>query len=192
MNPILIDCDDVCIDLLGAWINELNKRYNLSYTPEDIKTWNIAIHMPELERNQIFEVLKEESFYKNLEPINESQIYLNKLIDNDYPIRIVTAHDYHSIKFKMDRFFELFPFLRWEHIIVAKDKSIINGSCMIDDNYENLISNKLVNKKILFKQYHNSAHHMDKTNIDHITCSWHDIYRFIEYHFNRREINDIK
>lgn len=187
MKPILIDCDDVCIDLLGAWLKYINNKYNLNYEPSDIKTWNIPHHIQEISQTEIFDVLKEEDFYDNIQPIEGSIEYVKKIIDMGYPYRIVTAHDYYSIKFKMVRFFKLFPFIPWDKVIVAKDKSLIDGSIMIDDKYDNLISNTLIDKKVLFKRHHNANYHMcDK--MDHVSCSWHDIYRFIRYHYG--DINE--
>lgn len=178
MKPILIDCDDVCIDLLGVWLNRLNSRYNLSYSPEDITMWDISKCIPQLTSEQIFEVLGEEDFYKTIEAIPEAYEYLKKLKDNNYPFKIVTAHDYRSIKYKMDRFFELFPFITWNDIIVTKDKSLIDGFIMIDDNYDNLTSNKLIYGRILFKRFHNEEYHKE-CDIDMVSSRWEDIYNYI-------------
>ena len=49
--------------------------------------------------------------------------------------------------------FKYFPFIGWDHVIVAADKAMIRGDIMIDDAPHNLIDGDY--DKILFTAQHN-------------------------------------
>ena len=54
---ILVDMDDTIADLLGAWVEMLNRRYGTQVSPEDISSWDIAKSFPSLTREQVFDVI---------------------------------------------------------------------------------------------------------------------------------------
>ena len=176
-NTLLFDCDDVCIDLLSCWLKELNLRYNINYTPNDIKGWHLENYIKEINKDEILSVLFDNNFFKKIEPIPGAVKYLHKLKDEGYNIKIVTASYVKSLPAKMDKFFEIFPFLEWKDIIIATDKSIIAGDIMVDDHYDNLINNSYVKYKLLYAKTHNSCYHNDNNII--VINNWEDIYNFI-------------
>lgn len=98
---ILIDLDDVVDDLLTAWVNELNKRYNLNV--KEVTDWNIMNNFPTPTKNQIFEVLEEEDFWKNINPLSNSIYYINKLKEN-HSIYFCTASSPKSFYLKYKYF----------------------------------------------------------------------------------------
>jgi len=155
MRPltILFDADDTAEDLQSSWIRLLNQRYGTSVTPDDIKDWNMALAFPGLTKDQIFGVLSEEALWKNIDPIPGSQRILQKWFDQGHNLYMVTASDYRSCKAKTERILEIFPFLDWEHIILASNKQIICGDILIDDGVHNLIGGSYF--KILFSRPHN-------------------------------------
>lgn len=161
-EPILIDCDDVLLNLLDHWIDYLNDKYQLNYSANDIKSWDISKWIPELTRMEIMDCLYQKDFYDEIEPIAGSYSFINKLKQDKIPFRVVTAHNYVTIDAKVRRILNIYNGnITWDDIIVASDKSIINGSIMIDDNINNLLNNKFIKTRLLFARPHNHKYKND-------------------------------
>lgn len=188
MEPltILFDADDVSENLVNCWIALLNERYGTSVAFEDINSWDMTLAFPTLTKQQIFGVLSEDALWEGLEPIPGSQRILQKWFDQGHKLYMVTASDYRTCKVKMERIFELFPFLDWEHVILTSNKQMIRGDILIDDGVHNLIGGAYY--KILFNRPHNLGVDVEKYGI-HRADTWDEIDALVERYAKGRNAN---
>lgn len=170
---ILIDMDDVLEDLVGCWISELNKKHGTTVTIEDVTDWKIAKFFPTLTNEELYAPLFDPDMWLKLEVMPNAPENVKRLIDDGHIVRIVTATHYGTVLPKMKRFLEMYPFLTWEDVIIASDKSVINGDVMIDDGVHNLESASCI--KLLFDRPHNRAYNARANNMIRVK-TWEEIY----------------
>lgn len=174
---ILVDMDDTIIDLLDAWIQYLNKKYDLSVDPTEVTDWDISNFFPTLSKEEVYEPLALEEFWKLVHPKYDAMAYIQKLHDDGHDIYVVTASDYRTIKVKFDWLIKrYFPCISWNHMIIASQKSMILGDILIDDGVHNLEDGHY--QKVLMTAPHNmgydaEAHGMKRAN------SWAEAYEYI-------------
>ncbi len=154
MNRIAVDQDQVLADLLGEWIKRYNIDYNDTLTPEDIKCWNLCKYVKSDCGRDIYNYLKDEDLYRNLEIIEDSQEVLYE-ISKKYEIFIVTAamEMPSSFKGKYEWLRKHFDFIPSKNIVFCGDKSIVNADYLIDDAVHNLETFK--GEGLLFSAPHN-------------------------------------
>jgi len=173
---ILVDMDDVLENLVECWLAEIELRFGISIPIEDIKTWDIASFFPTLTKEQVFSPLSDDEFWDKLTPLLGASECLSILINDGHTVRIVTASYYETLPAKMKWLFKHYPFLKWEDVIVAYDKKIINGDVLIDDGIHNLEGAPY--KKILFSRPYNIDYDAESNGMVRVR-SWIDIYREI-------------
>ena len=66
---ILVDMDDTIEQLLAAWIDKLNAMYGYAVTPEDSTDWDVSKAFPGLAREQVYDVPRQNDFWKDVEPV---------------------------------------------------------------------------------------------------------------------------
>lgn len=188
MEPltILFDADDVAENLVSCWINMLNKRYGTLVVVEDVKSWDISLAFPTLTKDQVYGVLAEDELWKSLEPVPGSQRILQKWFDQGHKLYMVTASDYRTCKIKMERIFEMFSFLDWDHVILTSNKQMIRGDVLIDDGVHNLIGGAYY--KILFNRPHNRGVDVEKYGI-HRAETWDEVDALVERYAREKNIN---
>lgn len=177
---LLIDADDVCVDLDGAWVAALNKKYGTTVSPEDVTDWEITKTFPTLSKAQVFGVLKEHDLWAGLMPIPGSQKYLNKLHEEKHDIYIATATDFDTCGTKVRRFMELYPFLTPERFIIAHNKQLIRGDVLVDNYPGNLINGNYL--RILFDRPHN-RNFQEKEHGMFRATTWEEVYLYIHRSF---------
>ncbi len=176
---ILFDADDTAENLVECWISMLNERYGTSVSVEDVTEWDLSSAFPSLTKEQVYGVLTEDELWSRLQPMPGSVEVLQKLKNDGHELYMVTASDYRTLKTKMERIFQLFPFLDWDHVIVAHNKQMVNGDFLIDDGTHNLVGAKYV--PIIYTRPHNK-------NFDtYSTCmlradSWQEVYDTISFY----------
>lgn len=136
---ILCDLDNVLNDLTEVWIWWLNYKYNLTYTIEDLKEYDMRKTFTSLTESQIYEPLYDEIFWLRLSPQPDSKKYLKQLIDDGHEIFIATASHHKTVAIKVQWLLNYFPFVKTENIIIAHNKQMINGDILIDDWQDNII-----------------------------------------------------
>lgn len=172
-----VDLDDVLWDLLDLWMSKHNEITDDCVTPEDIKSWDVTQYINKGNRDILFYILEQSDFWDTINPMPESQKYLKQLIDDGYDIYIVTASSHRTLHNKMERFFELFPFIKNNQVIVTERKQMIDLDILIDDNPANLCNASY--KKILFDRPHNRW--CIEKEIGAVRLSnWEDIYNYIK------------
>lgn len=175
---LLVDMDDVLECLVDAWCKELNRRHGTSVVTEDIDDWAIAKFFPTLTKEQLFAPLNEASFWQTLSPMQNAQEVLCRLKNDGHTIRVVTASHFNTVSPKVAWLLEHYPYLKWEDVIIASDKSIINGDVMIDDGTHNLEVSSCM--KILFDRPHNRKYDADSSGMVRVH-NWDEIYDLISH-----------
>ena len=174
---ILVDMDDTITWLLPVWVDYLNNKYSLGVEWSKIKEWDMSLAFPGLTHSQIYEPLATEEIWDFVNPRNDSVWALNKLFTHGHDIYIVTATDYRNIKPKFEKVInKYFPFIRWDNVIVAKNKQMINGDVLIDDAPHNLEGGNYF--KILIDTPYNRNYSTKGTDIVRAK-SWSQIYSII-------------
>lgn len=151
---ILVDMDDTIENLLVHWIGWLNETHGTSVDAEEIRSWNIQEAFPSLTTEQVYEPLLRDEFWLRVTPKPDAQDYLQTLADDGHEIYITTSSNYKTIPVKMEHvLFKYFPWLDWDHVIIASKKQMIRGDVMVDDGPHNLEGGKYY--KILMDAPHN-------------------------------------
>lgn len=187
---ICVDMDDTIENLIETWIEELNIKYNKSYSIEDIKEWDVTKCL-DLTEDEIFSVLGDNNLYDKILPYEDAQYYLEKLnSDNRFEIYIMTNTYYKVFSYKIENvLFKYFPFLKSNQIICISNKQLVNCDVLIDDYDLNLI-NGVYDKILISKPYNVSCITKDINNIKKRDCkpsiikrtdNWKDIYNYIIY-----------
>lgn len=151
---ILVDLDDTLEDLLTAWVKALNEKFDRDVDPEHVHEWDVLNYYPGLTKGDIYSVLDWNNFWKTVEPKPGAVEYLKRLIDDGHKVYIVTATYYMSIAAKMELvLFNYFPYIKWDQVIIAQDKAMIDGDVIIDDGIHNHLRRRRLN--VLMDAPHN-------------------------------------
>lgn len=135
---ILIDMDDTLTELLPAWCKWLNDHYGLNVKPDEVTDWDISKFFTTLTKEQVFEPLHTDYFWKTVEPKDEAVKYVKQLIDDGFNVYLCTTTDYRNIKPKFEYIIlKHFPFISWRQVIVAGHKQMIKADFLIDDGVHN-------------------------------------------------------
>lgn len=135
---ILVDMDDTIEDLLTAWVASLNGMFNRNVDRNEVKSWDIGIAFPGIPKALLYQPLHSDEFWDNVRPKEDAPDYLKCLMDDGHNVYIVTSSYYDGLKAKMEKaLFRYFPYIKWEQVILAHDKSQIVGDVLIDDGPHN-------------------------------------------------------
>lgn len=174
---ILVDMDDTIEYLLREWLAWLNNLYVRDVHEEDIHEWNIMLAYPGLTDSQVYAPLFYEEFWKSIKPMPDAMEYLKRLYDDGHEIYIVTSSNFHTIEVKLNNvLYTHFPFIDYDHVIIARKKQMIRGDIMIDDGVHNLIGGEYV--KILMTAAHNRAFNAEAHDMIRVH-NWAEIYKII-------------
>ena len=176
---IVVDADDVLENFLDVWVNELNERYGLNYTVEAMKQWDMKSNIPNLTEEEIYSPLKDDSLWEMLMPKRDAVKFLEQLQADGHNVYICTTHTtFETIKTKLFRLQELFPFIDASQYIVASDKNMIRADIMIDDGVHNFASINYPCIKLLFDRPHNRSIDCAYTDMTRVE-SWDAIYSIV-------------
>lgn len=68
---VLYDLDSTLADIVTPWLNIYNHRFDDNLKVENITDWNIKNLVKPEARTEIFKILNEPDFYRNVKPISE-------------------------------------------------------------------------------------------------------------------------
>lgn len=171
---ILVDMDDTIECLTDAWIAWLNNRHGTDTKKEDIDCWDFAKPFPTLTEREVYAPLYEDAFWDTVLPMPGAKEAMEALICLGHEIYIVTSSVHETISAKMTKvLFRYFPFLDWQHVIVAQKKQMIRGDILIDDGVHNLIGGDYV--KILMTARHNMNFNAEENGMIRVH-NWHEVY----------------
>lgn len=133
---ILIDMDDTITNFLEEVINEYNKTYGTSHSIDEVTEWVI----PSSFEHGLFSVLELTNILTMITPKLDSIEYINKWIDEGYDVFIVSdcCNRYQSYRDKLKWLKTYIPKFDLSHFIPCKEKYVISGDVLIDDNLDNL------------------------------------------------------
>lgn len=156
---ILIDMDDCINNFLPYLIRVYNKRTGDHVKPSDIKDWDISKYMDRL----ALDIFHEEGFFEDVPEKKKSISTLKKLIESaKYDVYIITAcQSPRELQEKIEWFNRCLPSFNKNRIIMCKEKHIIRGDVLIDDNTSNLEKCKPFMKTIVFDMPHNKDYKAD-------------------------------
>lgn len=171
---VLVDMDDTITDLLGAWIDMLNRRHGTNVMPNDVQQWDIAKSFPSLTKEQVFDPLLCDSLWHYVRPKEGAVETVERFIKEGHKVYIVTTSTYETLRTKMDVvLFHYFPFLSWNNVIITGNKQMIKGDVLIDDGVHNLIGGEYV--KLLMDAPHNHGFDAEGNGMVRVN-SWAEIY----------------
>lgn len=177
METVLIDIDDTISDLLSAWLKTLNEKYGTSVYRDDVTDWDMRTFYPSLTREQIFEPLHHNGFWKTVKPKPDAMEYVEKLFNEGYNVFLCTSTDYRNIRAKYEYIVKrYFPYIEWNHVIIASNKQMIQADYLIDDGIHNLENGNFI--KILMTAPHNRNYDA-KANGMYRADNWKEVYDFI-------------
>ena len=175
-----IDIDDCLFETTDAWLKRHNKIQEDNVTPEDVKSWDIAQYINKGNRETLFYILRQNDFWQTVNPVDGAFAYMMKLVleNDDIDTYIVSSTHPSSAASKMQRFFEIFPFIDEHKVILTAAKGVIDVHVMLDDNTENLCAARPGTIKILFDRPHNRW--CDETGIGAVRVhDWKEAYEYI-------------
>lgn len=133
---ILIDMDDTITNFLEEVIIEYNRIYGTNHSINEITEWEI----PSSFEYGLFSVHKQTDVLTTITPKLDSIEYINKWIDEGYGVFIVSdccnCADLYGEKLEWLKTY--IPKFDLSHFIPCKEKYIISGDILIDDNLDNL------------------------------------------------------
>ena len=174
---ILVDIDDVIENLCEAWIHWLNCEYLKNVNWEDVDDWDIAKFFPDLTREQVFDPLHHDEFWRCVKPKGDAIYYLKLLIDEGFDVYLCTTTDYRNVKPKfVSIIMQYFPYISWSKVIVTSKKQMIKADFLVDDGPHNLEGGDYI--KILFDAGHNRKYDEASNGMLRFKV-WDQIYSYI-------------
>lgn len=154
---IFVDMDDTIEQLLKAWVIEANQRYGYSVSCDEVTDWDVTLAFPGLTMEQVYEIPTLPGFWKDVDPVPGAAEALQHFMAEGHDVYIVTATPYESVPEKMnDCLFKLFPFLKWDQLIITFHKQLLQGDVLIDDGVHNLEGGSYT--KVLMTAPHNRSY----------------------------------
>lgn len=184
------DMDGIIVNLLGSWLKVLNHRHQLDATFHDIRAWDVSLceklrHIP---RQTVFDVLGEDGFYENAEPIPGALLSISALHAIDgHESFIVTATAAHKGTLASQRVQDqkrrwrdkMLPFINDDHIIfeTADRKHEHKFDVFVEDRPETLLKYAATHRDALvcgIKYPYNEHLSLDATNAIILVNDCHD------------------
>lgn len=181
---IAVDVDDVCADLVPAWLDRYNLEYDDCLTRESCTEWDLTkIVKPECGA-AIYDYLKDPQLYDFVEPIDGARTGVAALRRANHQVVFVTSCGYDaqtvaaSAGAKLE-WLQRYGFLPRDasaakHYIIASDKSRIRADILIDDRPLNV--DTFWGRGLLFDQPHNRTAAPLRVRV----MNWFDAVRAVE------------
>lgn len=170
-----VDLDDVCNNLVSAWLEKYNEDYDDNVKIEDIKTWCIYEYVKC--GKDIFKYLNDGKLYKSLSIKDNAANIIEKLCkDND--VYIVTANYNYGKEVcddKINFIRKYLPFIDINNVIFTSHKYLLDLDVLIDDGLHNFEGFKGI--KVVFDRPWNQL----SNNCHNRMMKWDDeIIKFID------------
>jgi len=150
---ILCDVDGVVADLLSEWVRRYNAKYDDDLSPEDITEWDMHRNVKPECGTDIHNFLRMPNLYSMVEPIPGALEGIQELRRRGHRVVFVTAAVVGSMDQKA-RWLKRHGFLTdLNDLIVAQDKSLVQGQVLIDDGAHNIET--FPGYALLYKAPHN-------------------------------------
>lgn len=171
---IAIDVDDVIAQSLKHWIELYNSDYDDCLSLETITDWDLTKFVKC--GSEIYEYLKEPSFYDGVVPIVGAQTIIRSLRARGHEIIFVSAGaSIEKTKWLFEYSFinQIFP--HDPCLVYASNKALINADMIIDDRASTVV--RYPKGGIIFAQPWNDIK-LWPLNVERVE-SWADIWRLL-------------
>lgn len=150
---ILFDMDDCINGFMSHLVDVYNERTGANVKAKDIKDWDLSKYLGEYGMS----IFREEGFFEDIPEKKSATKTLKKLIESkNYDVYIITAcGSNRELEEKYHWFDKYLPEFNKDRIIKCKEKEIIHGDVLIDDNVSNLRKCAPFMRCILFDMPHN-------------------------------------
>lgn len=166
--------DEVAVDLMGPWIEEINKRFNLDLTRKDAS--RNKLKELDSEGYNVYGIIREKGFFRDLKPVDGAVEYITKLHKDGHEIVFVTTPLPNSVYVyseKLEWVEKTFPFIDLDNVIFSRRKDLIIGDVLLDDYIHNLKNFK--GKRVFF----NAMDSKQVEDIDYSVKSWKAFYKIV-------------
>lgn len=144
---ILFDCDDILIDTVPRWLDEINSKYGIRKHITDVTDWDITkpfskeILEGKITKEDIYAVVADDNFWRDISRIEHMYPLLDELksqYGDKIKMSILTASHYYTLRSKMTRVLYLYKgIFEWDDVIVTSRKGMVRGDILVDDNFDN-------------------------------------------------------
>lgn len=166
---IFVDMDEVIADTYGAHIEIYNKDFEEQLTLEECWGKEVWQCVPKEKHASVINHAKNIGFFRNLNPIKDSQEVLRELSAKHELYIASAAMQYpNSLKEKSDWLDEFFPFIDWTKRILCGHKHILKGDILIDDRSYNLET--FEGRPLLYT----SGHNIHNTKFERVS-TWQEV-----------------
>jgi 5'-nucleotidase len=153
---IIVDIDDTIADLLTVWLSRYNADYNDHLTRDDITAWDMTKFVKPECGVKIYDYLKDEHIYDEIEPIPGALMGVTKLRGMGHHILFVTANIHREKWEWLKRHGFLSKTWTSQDYICCYDKHLIKADAIIDDKPETI--DRFPGLAILFDRPHNQVY----------------------------------
>ena len=194
---ILVDIDNTINNLNHIWLQYINREYNTNYKYSDITHWAFFGDLVEQGINA-YSILEWEGFWRATTVYPNAVKVLEALVAVGHKAFLVTATDLFNPALMTKLSHVLAPFnpslINKDNIIIAQDKSVIEGDILIDDKLETCLewaeNGKLVfmpeqpwNTKFDPNSNCNQLSIFDDEDGDNMNRRWLDVLEYINKQF---------
>lgn len=160
---VMCDLDDCLWELVENWIAEYQKQrayqfkwgilddeHDASLDKSMVTSWNIEECLNPTDKELFWEVLDNPSFWSRI-TISEATKSKLKALNSHENIDLIICTDTHykSSTAKLNRFFELCPFIEPRQVICMKEKWRLNPDVINQRHLKNLCSKKILVVQLL-------------------------------------------
>lgn len=151
---VKIDVDGVIRDIFTKMCKVYNEIFGLELTPMDIFDYDVEKVFPKIRETLhmdasyfFFEKLSKDIFFKS-KPYNGVKESIQELMDAGHKVVIVTWQKTDESKINTINFLKKYN-IPYDDICFTRDKWMINGDWLIDDNPEFILDKKDLSNKIM-------------------------------------------
>jgi 5'-nucleotidase len=140
IKTILVDMDCILVDMLPPWIRRYNEVVGTNHTVGEVKNYDVG----KVCQNQevLYEILDEDQFFYNMEPMPGAVEYFQKLMDEGFDMVVVTQPPRRAdlaIRDKRRWMKKYFPNFELANMIFCHRKDMIRGDVLFDDKPAHLV-----------------------------------------------------
>lgn len=174
---LLVDMDGVLCDFVGKFNDIWRLRYpdRFFLAPEKATTFYFEDEYPEEYKEDIREIVNQPGFFSNLDPLKGSLVGITQL-SNLYNVFICTSPLTSNPTCLNDKYNWVKNYLGtdWlKKLIITKDKTLIQGTFLLDDKPEIYGNTVPTWEHVIFDQPYNRQSRKRRVN-------WENVYQFFE------------
>lgn len=171
---ICVDWDCVLNNLMDKTLEIYNAQSGKNIQMSDLTSYNFYDCLDKEDADGIMRLFKNKTMWDALTPVQGSKDGLRKLLDAGHRVYVVTATATENWPWKISWFKKHFPFFNVDNIVRMIDKSLFKCDIMIEDNYDQLVKNKLCHK-IIFNYPWNADEDKDWVHGTYRCNNWGEI-----------------